>query len=305
MRVVITGATGFIGKYLCKELTAAGCEVIALSRNPQKARSVLGETASGLAWDGRTVGEWGGLVDGAEAVINLAGENLTGGRWTESFKRRIIESRVNAGKAVTEAIRQAKQKPKMLLQASGVGYYGSRGEENLNEYSDAGAGFLAQVVEQWEESVREVEREGVRTVYLRTGVVLGRGEGMIGKMLLPFKLFVGGAPGSGRQWLSWIHIADVSSVIRFLMAQEKLKGVFNLVAPQPVRMSEFAKAFGKTLKRPWWTPIPSPALRVVFGSEMAGQTLLVSQRVTPKRLCEAGYRFLFPELGPALDDLLG
>lgn len=305
MRVVITGATGFIGKYLCKELTVAGYEVIALSRNPQKARSVLGEATNCLAWDGRRVGEWGGMLDGAEAVINLAGENLTGGRWTESFKRRIMESRVNAGKAVTEAIRQARQKPKMLFQASATGYYGSRGDEILNEYSDAGAGFLAQVVEQWEESVREAEREGVRTIYLRTGVVLGRGEGMVGKMLLPFKLFLGGAPGSGRQWLSWIHIADVAGIIRFLMAQEKLKGVFNLVAPKPVRMSEFAKAFGKTLKRPWWTPIPSLALQVVFGGEMAGQTLLSSQRVVSKRLHEAGYRFVFPELGPALKNVLG
>lgn len=301
MRVLITGATGFIGKNLSGSLLESGHEIIALTRNVENAGNILGSGVQCIHWDGQTTEAWQEYIEETDVVVNLAGENLAEGPWSESYRKRILNSRIQAGAAISEAILKAKRKPKLLLQASAIGFYGSRGEEELNESSQAGNGFLTEVVKQWEGSVREVE-SALRVVYLRSGVVLGRGEGMIGKMWLPFQLFLGGAPGSGKQWLSWIHIADEVNAMRFLMENEKLKGVFNLTSPKPVRINEFAKQFGRALDRPSWAPIPGLAIKLLFG-QMGEETILSSQNVTPGKLLEAGYAFLFPEITSALADL--
>jgi len=302
MRVLITGATGFIGTNLCELLLKEGHKIVALTRNVESAPKTLGERVECVQWDAKTTEGLEEHVERAEVVINLTGENLAGGPWTESYKERIVNSRVNSGNAISKAIKAAGKKPKVLLQASAVGYYGSRGDEELSESSSAGSGFLADVVKQWEGSVKEVEKENVRVVYLRSGVVLGRGEGMLGKMTLPFKLFAGGSVGSGKQWLSWIHIADEVNAIRFLMERDDLSGIFNLVGPNPVQMAEFTRQFGNALNRPSWLPVPEIAIKLIFG-QMGEETVLGSQKVSSKKLSEAGYIFQFPELSAALDDL--
>lgn len=303
MRVLITGATGFIGKHLCQNLLDAGYEIIALTRDVEKAQEALGSRVQCARWNGKTTEGWQDLIEDAEAVINLAGENLAEGPWTERYRQRILESRVNAGKAVAEAISKAQKKPKALLQASGIGFYGSRGDEELTEASSAGSGFLAEVVKEWEASVKEVEKQPVRVIYLRTGIVLGRGEGMIGKMTLPFKLFGGGPVGGGRQWLSWIHITDEVGIIRFLLEQKSLSGAFNLAAPNPVQMAEFCREFARALNRHSWLPVPAFVIKTVFG-QMGEETVLASQRVLAARIKEAGYHFQFSNIKPALENLL-
>jgi uncharacterized protein (TIGR01777 family) len=302
MRVLISGASGFIGKHLCKALSGAGHDIVVLTRNVENARKVLGPGVECIQWDGQTKSGWEAHLEGSGAVVNLAGENLAKSPWTERYKERILNSRIDAGNAINEVIRKVKQKPRVLLQASATGYYGSRESEELNESSAAGSGFLAGVVQQWEDSVKELEKENVRVVYLRSGVVLGRGEGMINKMTLPFKMFAGGPVGSGKQWISWIHIADVINIIRFLMEREDLNGVFNLTAPNPVQMKEFSTRFGKALNRPSWLPVPELAVKLIFG-QMGEETVLGSQKVYPNRLMEAGYTFQFPELTSALEEL--
>lgn len=303
MRVLITGATGFIGRHLCRNLLDSGYELIALTRDVEKAEKVLDSRVHCARWDGKTAEGWQRFVEGAEAVINLAGENLAQGPWTERYRQRILESRVNAGKAVTEAITKAQKKPKVLLQASAIGFYGSHGDKELTEASSAGSGFLVEVVKEWEASVKAVEKQPVRVMYLRTGIVLGRGEGIIGKMSLPFKLFAGGPVGSGKQWLSWIHIADEVGIIQFLIEQESLSGVFNLAAPNPVQMAEFCREFGRALSRPSWLTVPSFVIKAVFG-QMGEETVLASQRVSPIRIKDAGYRFQFSDIKSALDNVL-
>ncbi|MCB0306773.1 MAG: TIGR01777 family oxidoreductase [Calditrichaeota bacterium] len=303
MRVIITGATGFIGKALCRELHANGYEVIALTRNAEKGREVLGDSAVCVEWDARTPAGWQSYVEGAKAIINLAGANVGDRRWSEDYKKQILNSRLNAGQAVREAVRLATQKPEVLLQASASGFYGSRGDAILTEQSPKGDGFLAEVVKAWEDSVREVEDLGVRLAYLRTGVVLGRGEGMLDKLVLPFQMFVGGPPGDGKQWLSWIHIADAVALIRYLLETPDLHGRFNLTSPHPVQMAEFTRQLGKVLKRPSWLPVPAFAIKLLF-QQMGEETVLASQRVLPERIAKTGFRFQFPDLLPALDDLL-
>lgn len=303
MRVIISGATGFIGKALCRELHANGDEVIALTRNVEKGRETLGESAVCVEWDARTPAGWQSYLEGAKAIVNLAGANVGERRWSEEYKQEILQSRLAAGKAVSEAIRQAKQKPEVLLQASASGFYGSRGAAVLTEQSPKGEGFLADVVKAWEDSVQEVEDLGVRLVYLRNGVVLGRGEGMLGKLLLPFQMFVGGPPGGGKQWLSWIHIADAVALIRYLLETTDLHGRFNLASPNPVQMEEFTRQLGKVLNRPSWLPVPAFAIKLLF-QQMGEETVLASQRMLPERIAQTDYQFRFPDLLPALAQLL-
>ncbi len=300
--ILITGASGYIGKALTQNLVDDGFRVIALSRKPENACKILPPSVECFRWDGRTVGDWGSIIEKSDVVINLAGENIANHLWSEGFKQRILESRVNAGKAIAEAIRRASHKPEILLQASAIGYYGSQVDEILDETSPKGDGFMADVVEQWEASVTPLTESGVRIIYLRTGVVLGKGSGLISRMRLPFKLFIGGPPGSGEQWFSWIHLADEVGSIRFLMENVAAEGAYNLVAPTPVRMKEFCQLFGQALHRPSWLPVPAPILKLIF-RDFAEEAILSSQRVSPKRLMEAGYQFLYPTLPDALREI--
>jgi uncharacterized protein (TIGR01777 family) len=301
MRIIITGGAGLIGRALAAGLAADGHEVILLSRTPGRVTGLpAGARAEG--WDGRTAAGWGPLADGAQAIVNLAGENLAAGRWTAERKRRIRESRLNAGRAVVEAVRAASRAPRVVVQSSAVGYYGPQGDQELAEEAPPGSDFLARLCVEWEASTAPVEDLGARRVVIRSGVVLHASDGALPRMLLPFKLFVGGPLGSGRQWLSWLHIADEVAAIRFLIEKEEAAGAFNLAAPHPLTNAEFGRVVGRVLGRPAWLPAPAFALRLALG-EMA-TVVLDGQRAVPRRLLALGFAFRFPEAEAALRDML-
>jgi uncharacterized protein (TIGR01777 family) len=300
MRIIIAGGTGLIGKALTESLLENGHQVWILTRDPQKA--TLQGSALRVGWDGRTSKGWEALVSQVDAIVNLTGESLGSGPWTRERKNRILSSRVEAGKAISDAILQANPQPKVLIQASAVGFYGSLGAEPATEDSAPGGGFLAQVCEAWENSSRPVEESGVRRVILRTGVVLSRGEGTLQRMMLPFKLFVGGPLGDGRQGLPWIHLADEVAGIRFLLETETARGVYNLSAPEPLSNARFGRILAKEMRRPYWLPVPAFVLRLILG-EMS-TLVLQGQYVFPKRLQELGFRFKYATVESALQDLL-
>lgn len=301
MRVVITGATGFIGRALCRALHR-DYEVIALSRDASRAAKSIGEMAKIIEWDGRTTGSWYKQANGAFAIINLAGENVASGRWNESKKAGILHSRLDSSRAVLEVIKQADKKPTVVILASAIGYYGSRQDEPLDETSTPGKGFLANLCRRVESYAEEIEGVGVRCVVIRTGVVLGRDGGAFAKLVKPFRFFLGGHLGSGRQWFSWIHLEDEVKAIKFLLENEHHKGVFNLTAPEPVTMKEFCKILGKVLHRPAWLNVPALAARLAFG-EMADEMLLSGQKVLPKRLLNTGFDFKYTNVEQALNDI--
>jgi uncharacterized protein (TIGR01777 family) len=302
MRVLITGGSGLIGSALARELGAAGEDVVVLSRDPSRVKNSLPNVRA-VRWDGVSADGWGSLAEGPDtAIVHLAGESIADGRWSEERKRRIVDSRVRSSVAVAAAIRQAKVKPRVLLQGSAVGYYGACGDEVVTEDHGPGTGFLAKVCVDWEASTLEVESLGVRRALLRTGIVLAREGGALAKMALPFRLFAGGPLGSGRQWVPWIHLADEVGAIRFLLDHAAARGAFNLTAPEPVQNRDFGRALGSALHRPSLLPAPGFALHLVLG-EMAAM-ILEGQRAVPRALQELGYTFRFPDLRRALDDLL-
>jgi hypothetical protein len=300
MRAIIAGGTGFIGQALVGELRGAGWEIVVLSRSPGKVAEVFGSGVIGMRWEG---GDWVSLLGPDTVIVNLAGENIAAGRWTRAVKERILSSRVDAGRALVRAVREAGVQPGAFVQASAVGYYGPRGNEPIDETAESGTGFLAEVCRAWEASSAGIEAMGVRRVVVRTGMVLGHG-GALARMLPPFRYFVGGPPGTGFQGASWIHLADEAGAIRFLMENPQARGPYNLTAPHPVRFRRFARILGQTLSRPYRLNVPAFALRLLFG-EMADEVLLSGQLALPGRLLEAGYVFRFPELEGALKDLLG
>lgn len=301
-RVLITGATGFIGRALARHLSGAGWEVVTLTRDPEKGRRLFGDCCRSARWDGRSTAGWGILADGAEAIVNLAGENLGEGRWTRRKKARLLESRLAAGAAVVEAVRAAAVKPRVVIQASAIGYYGSRGDEELDERSAPGTGFLADLARRWEDSTREVEDLGVRRVLVRSGLVLGRGGGVLPDIVAPFRFFAGGPVGNGRQWMSWISLEDEILALRFLVERDDLTGVFNLAAPMPLTESALCRLIGRAMRRACWLPAPGFLLRLFYG-EKAGETVLASTRVLPRRLLQAGYSFEFPHPEPFFSHL--
>jgi uncharacterized protein (TIGR01777 family) len=302
-RVLIAGATGFIGRALVRNLSKAGYEVVVVTRDSGKSAGLLGKNVRSVKWDGRTAEGWATQADGALAIINLAGDNLADGRWSKAKKTRILRSRADAGAAVVEAVRAVRTKPRVVIQASAVGAYGSRGGEELDEFSPSGQGFLADVVRLWEESTREVEALGVRRVVIRSGLVLGHGGGVFLRLVNPFRFFAGGPLGNGRQWFSWIHIADEVRAIRFLLVRDDLAGIFNLTAPHPLRERDLCRAIGRAVGRPCWLPVPAFVLKLLFGKK-ARETLLAGQRVWPRRLLSAGFEFDYPDARAALENLL-
>ena len=301
--VIISGATGFIGTVLVQKLVEKNYAVVVLSRNPGKAVALRNSGAEVVAWDGQTAQGWGNYAAGAYGIINLAGENIAAGRWTPARKTAILQSRLAAGRALTEAVEKAAQKPRAVIQASGIGYYGNRGDEVLDEASTAGSGFLSDVALQWEKSTGPVEALGVRRAIIRTGIVLGRKGGFLSRVLLPFRLFTGGYMGSGRQWLSWVHMEDEVGAICFLLEREDARGAFNLSSPQPLTAKDFFAEVGRALDRPSWLPVPGYALRMLLG-EMAEELILSGQRALPARLLEAGYAFHYPLARGALQNIL-
>jgi uncharacterized protein (TIGR01777 family) len=297
-RVVITGATGFIGRALCESL-CKDYEVIGLSRDIRRASGLIGDFAEIFEWDGRTTGTWIRQADGAFAIINLAGDNLASGRWNQSKKAGILHSRLDATRAIIAAIKQVENKPSVVIQSSAIGYYGSSRAQQLNEESPPGKGFLADVCRKVELCTEQMVNLNVRLVVIRTGVVIGSGGGALAKLVKPFKFFLGGHPGSGRQWFSWISMQDQVAAIRFLIENENLQGVFNLTAPEPVTMKKFCKTLGKVLHRPSLFFVPGFILRLRFG-EMADEMILSGQRVLPERLLDTGFKFEHPKIKQAL-----
>lgn len=300
MKVIITGGTGLIGRALAASLIDDHHQAIILTRDPEKTK----DEPSGVQlvkWDGQSAEGWAEHLDGADAVVNLAGASIDK-RWTPAHKQLVKESRVKAGEAVTAAITAAKKKPKVLTQASAVGYYGSRGDEIITEESTPGDDFLAGVCQAWEESSKGVEDQGVRRVVIRTGIVLSTKGGALARLLPVYRAFAGGPAGSGKQYMPWIHISDEINAIRFLIENEGASGVFNLAAPDPITNKTFSKTLGRVLNRPSAAIAPGFVMRLVFG-EMA-TIILDGQRAIPQHLRVTGYEFRFTELETALRHLV-
>lgn len=301
MRVLITGGTGTIGRRLIDLLLEQGHQVLLLSRKSLKPAWLPAQVAF-LQWDGKTPRGWGEQVNQVKAVVNLAGAGIADERWSEARKRLILESRVQAGQAVTEAIAAAKSKPAVLVQASGVGYYGVSQTKTFTESDGPGDDFVADVCVKWEAASSPVEAMGVRRVIIRSGVVLDPAGGALPKLVMPFKFFAGGWLGSGQQGMSWIHWRDEVAAIQFLIEHEAAAGPFNLTTPNIVSNKEMAKTIGQVLGRPALAPAPGLAIKLVFG-EMA-TVVLEGQRVLPERLRQLGFEFTYPQLEGALRDLL-
>jgi uncharacterized protein (TIGR01777 family) len=306
MKIIISGGTGMIGTALSKGYLEEGHEVIVLSRDLDKHPDIP-EGVTALQWDASTAGNWANHLEDASAVIHLAGENLAGehffpSSWTKKRKRLIIQSRVQSGKAIVKAIQQTEHKPAVLVQASGVGYYGTSWDKTFDETSPPGDDFLARVGIEWESSTEGVEQVGVRRLVIRSGAVLSTRGGAFTRLVLPFKLFVGGPMGSGRQYLPWIHIADEVGAIRFLVESQAASGVYNLVAPQAVTNAEFGRTIARVINRPYWFPIPAFAMRLAFGE--VAVTVLEGQHAVPGRLQELGFNYQYPDVRSAVSDLL-
>lgn len=304
MNILITGGTGFIGTHLLRLLSAEPHSIVLLTRGRAQTISVDKMTVKYVHWEPRTHerGDWTNEVNGCDIVINLIGKNVFEQRWDEQVKEEIINSRIVPTKLLVETIARSERKPKLLISASAVGYYGDRGEETITEESSCGNDFLAEVVRQWEGAAYEAEKFGVRVATPRIGLVLEKSGGMIGKMLLPFKLFIGGPIGSGRQFLPWVHMDDVVRGIVYPIHNDQFRGIYNLVSPNPVRMNDFAALFGKILHRPSWLPVPDIALKILYGE--GTKVILSGQKALPKKLQSSGYKFSFPELNAALIDIL-
>lgn len=300
MRVLVTGGTGLIGRALVADLARDGHGVIVLSRNPVSAPA-LPSGVEVQPWDARSPAGWGPLINGIDVIVNLAGENISAGRWTAARKTRIVQSRLEAGRALVAAVEAATRKPRAFIQASAVGYYGPRGAEPLTEDAPPGDDWLSQLAVEWEAVTRPVEDVSVRRAIIRTGVVLSLAGGALPKMALPFRFFAGGPVGNGRQPFPWIHIADEVAAIRFLIDQPEAHGPFNLTAPQPLNNAEFSLALGRAMRRPAWLPAPGLALRLLFG-KMA-TVLLTGQNAVPAKLQQMGFAFRFPTIDAALSDL--
>jgi uncharacterized protein (TIGR01777 family) len=306
MKIIITGGSGLIGRRLTKNLTQNGHEVVILSRTPSKL-SALPSGASVVQWDAKSSTGWEDEAEKADAIVNFAGANLAGEgffptRWSEDRKRLLYDSRINSGNAVVEAVTKAETKPKVVIQASAIGYYGPRGDEKITEESSPGSDYLARICVDWESSSEEVEKFGVRRVVIRSGIYLTPDDGALMRLLLPFKLFAGGPFGDGQQWYSWIHPTDEVEAIRFLIEHPDASGVFNLTSPNPEKNRDFAKILGRVMKRPSFMPVPGFALKTLFGEVTT--VVLDGQRVLPERLQELGFSFKFPNLESALQDLL-
>ena len=298
MRVLITGASGLIGTALQKSFEEKGYEMLLASRKEPKSQSdIQWNPDNGFADDDLP------RLEGLDAVVHLAGESISALRWTDEKKKAIRDSRVHGTRTMIEAFARLEKKPEVFVSASAIGFYGDRGDDEMTETSSVGDTFLAETTKEWESESRRAEDMGIRTVLLRNGIVLSKDGGALGTMITPFKLGVGGVVGSGKQWMSWVSLDDMVAVINFAIENEKLRGAVNVVSPNPVTNEVFTKTLGEVLYRPTFLPLPEFAVNLVFG-EMGDALLIDSTKVLPKRLLDAGYKFQFPELKPALEHAL-
>lgn len=303
MRILVAGGTGFIGRALIRQLSAQGNEIVALVRDVADASSKFPPEVTVSRWDGITVDAWRLSLEDVDAVINLSGASIGGGRWTPRRKALILQSRVAPTRALVEAMRASRHRPRVLINASAVGFYGMSGDDVVTEETPPGDDFLGTTCQQWEAEALSAAPLGVRVVLPRFGVVLAEGGGALDRMLLTFKLFIGGPLGSGDQWYPWVHRDDAIAVLLHLLDHQECEGGFNVVSPESVSMRTFAREVGRTLGRPSWMPVPSFMLRMLFG-EMSG-IILQGRRIIPARLLEAGFAFKYPTLRGALQAILG
>lgn len=299
MKVTVTGGTGFVGRRLIESLIDSGHEARILSRSP---RTGLPEDVNSYLWDAAKSEPPLESLDGTDAVVHLAGEPV-GQRWSPEIRRRIRSSRIEGTRLLVDALRRQSRPPATLVSASAVGYYGSRGDEELTEDSSPGKGFLPEVCDEWEAEAIKAEGLGIRVVRVRIGLVLGAGGGALDRMLPPFKMFLGGQLGDGQQWMPWIHLDDLVGLIRLALKDTTLAGPLNAVSPNPVRNSQFTRVLARTLRRPALFTVPKKGLQILFGD--MSEILLGSQLVLPAAAEKAGYRFQHSELAPALLEILG
>ncbi|MBI1747063.1 MAG: TIGR01777 family protein [Acidobacteria bacterium] len=302
MKLLVTGGTGFIGEPLSQALAERNHTVTIVTRTRFQTTAALHKNKTLVTWDENGGNAWKKALQDSEAVINLAGESIAERRWTAEQKLKIRNSRIETTRALINAMEALHARPKVFISASAVGYYGACGDEPLTESAQAGTGFLAEVCKLWEKEASEAETFVERTLRLRFGMVLGKDGGALDKMVPPFKMYLGGALGHGRQWVPWIHMADVIGLILFLLEQPRTIGPVNITAPNPERMRDFCAGLGRVLRRPSWAPMPAPVLRLMLG-EMADM-LLTGQRVIPEVAQKLGYKFKYPTLSEALTDCL-
>jgi uncharacterized protein len=297
-RILITGASGFVGSALVPALQAEGAQIVRLARGTSigsapDEKQIFWDPAQPISPD---------ALSGFDALIHLAGESVLG-RWTAAKKALIRDSRIPTTRNLAQALSQAQNKPKVFLSASAIGYYGNRANEVLNEDSASGSGFAAELSREWEAAALPATEAGIRTVQMRMGIILGKNGGALQTMLPPFKIGIGGKLGSGRQWMSWVDVQDVVGAIQHILKTDQVRGPVNVVAPAPVTNTEFTKTLASVLSRPAIFPLPAFAARLVFG-QMADELLLASQRVQPARLLSSGYIFRFPQLRTSLQRIL-
>jgi hypothetical protein len=303
MKVVLTGGTGFIGRAVVRALLDRGDAVVCLVRNVDRARAMLAGTTL-LAWDAEQAeGEWVRAIDGADAVVHLAGEPVLASRWSTNVKHKIVASREDSTRHLVDAIGRAAKKPSVFVCASGVDYYGDTGDRVTDEHAPMGSGFLSHVCEVWEREAARAAAFGVREVRLRTGIVVGESGGAVEKMITPFKFFVGGPVGGGSQWVSWIGLEDTVRVVLACLDDARLRGPVNVVGPEPIRMTDFSRALGQALGRPSWAPVPGFALRVVVGE--ASEVLVAGKRIVPRALEAIGFEWKERDVQEAMRRAVG
>ena len=301
MQIVVAGGTGFIGRPLCASLCQEGHQVTLLTRRIE-GQWPCASIVTAVEWNGRTAGAWEHCLDGADAVINLAGAPIADGHWNDARKQLLMESRVLTTRLLVEALSRRSSKPRTLVSASGIGYYGASDDRVLDEGAARGQGFLADLCLAWEAEALRAAVFGVRVVMLRTGMVLEQDGGALPKMLLPFRLFAGGPIMPGTQWVSWIHRRDHIGLIKWALTTPSISGPVNAVAPEAVTMKQFCGSIGRILHRPSWLPVPGFALRVALGE--LGTLMTTGQHVTPAKALSRGYVFHYPTLEPALRAIL-
>jgi uncharacterized protein len=302
MNVLIFGGTGFVGRNLTDELVANGYQVFVVTRNhPNSTRNIASQVQV-IEWNSDSPLSSINELQEIDVVVNLAGESIGNRRWSHTVKQEILDSRIKTTRAIVAAINNRTILPKVLINASAVGYYGPRQDDEITEVETAGRDFLAQVCQEWENEAYKVQNDLTRVVTIRIGVVLGK-EGALNRMVMPFRFFIGGPLGRGSQYLSWIHIKDLTSMIRFVIEHQELNGPINATAPDPVTMRNFCHELGEVMNRPSWLPVPEFILKVALGQ--MSEMLLHGQRVIPKKISDSGFEFVYPKLRLALEDALG
>ncbi len=301
MKIVIAGGRGFIGRHVSRTLIHSGHSVMLLSRLCNEGKDQDNIHARHIQWDGCSQGAWAQECEGADVVINLSGAPIADSRWTDKRKQELIDSRVESSRTLLKAISTWKNRPHTFITASGIGFYGDREGEVVNESSTPGEGFLPQLCQMWESSAMAGGALGLRVIPIRIGMVLGRDGGALSKMAFPFQLFLGGPISPGNQYVSWIHQQDLAQLILFLISHPSIQGPVNAVAPNPVTMKNFCQALGKAMKRPSWFPVPAFVLKTALG-ELASM-LTTGQRVEPQQALQNGFSFAYPALSAALNDI--